>query len=109
MSKLRRRLDLIARQLPPPEPSALERLIGLYDILIVCTKRSEKLGHPCPFSSSNLRARRSEWKKYGRSDPIGTIPHATKVFEAWRAKLLPILQRIQQNQLQDTHEQIGIR
>jgi hypothetical protein len=98
MRKLRRRLELIENRLPTvvePEPSALERLIGLYDILIKLAKHSEKLGQPCPIPSAVLWIRRSQWKKGARTDLASAMPQAEKELETWRAKLEPMVKRFQ--------------
>jgi hypothetical protein len=102
-SALRRRLASIERRLPPvvePPPSAVDRLIGLYNILIPCNQRVEAKGNSTIVRTAQLRAWRTQWRKAKRADPVEAARQAETTLDAWRSRLLPILERLQKEHQQ---------
>jgi hypothetical protein len=96
-SALRRRLALIEIRLPPiePGPSAVDRLIELYSILIRCSQRAESKGESTPVWTAQLRKWRAKWRAAKRANPVDLAPQAEEMLKAWRLRLVPIIERLQ--------------
>jgi hypothetical protein len=94
---LRRRIAAIELRMPPMVPSAIDRLISIYDILIACAKRAESNGASPRGRAAELRVRQKNWKKALRFDSVGTVQQAELALAAWRTKLLPFVEQSQQN------------